>query len=296
MSFALKTRFVCTEKICIEGCLYMIAYWHSQRKIYTFCFSFWSFASAANLFGLQIMGIDSFVALRWPMKHNIYMRQTVVSAMILTAWTISAIITFCYPVLLFSNIHQIRLTDGPSQFCRSWYIYYVFDKTSVTHLFNFDINATDVFNRWQFISIISLTTALLLLIYGYRSYVVRKVARHWNNHQLQNTTLTPTDRAHHVRKVERKGYRITIVLYLTFLVLWIPCLTMQFLKVKYPSLNITHLGDLHFGRLERICHTICCLTTILDVFVYLIFMRSREMCKWFLKAKSSFFLHGKQTN
>ena len=88
-----------------------------------------------NLLGLQMMAIDSFIALKWPLQHHIFMRRTVVKGLIIATWIITALVTFFYPILLTIQIHWIEsvmnehFNDGPYRFCRSWYIFYTLRST-----------------------------------------------------------------------------------------------------------------------------------------------------------------------
>ena len=232
------------------------------------------------------MAIDSFVALKWPLQHHVYMKRTVVRGMIVTAWILAAILTFCYPLFIYTRIDKIgdslfggNVVIPHNQFCRSWYIFVTVGIDNFMYLFNFNVKALLFVSRWKFAVLFTVTLIMLFVIYGYRAAVVRRMAKSVNEHQSFNKNISALERIHHMRKVQKKGFRITVVLFSTFFVLWTPCLILQYIKVVNGSVNVTHTGDLEFGLPERVCHVICCLTTIVDVLVYMIFMRSRELSR-----------------
>ena len=240
----------------------------------------------ANLFGLQLMAIDSFVALKWPLQHHVYMKRSVVRVMIVTAWILAAILTFCYPLFIYTRIDKIagsliecNVVIPDNQFCRCWYIFVTVGVDDFMNLFNFNVKALLFLSRWKFAVLFTLTLIMLFVIYGYRAAVVRRIAKSLNEHQSFNKNISALERIHHMRKVQKKGFRITVVLFSTFYLLWTPCLILQYIKVVNGSVNVTHTGDLEFGLPERVCHVICCLTTIVDVLVYMIFMRSLELSR-----------------
>ena len=91
------------------------------------------------------MAIDSFVALRWPLKHHLYMSKAAVRRVVLVAWFISILIATYYPATIYNEINKVGsiITSDTSQsyhkeFCRSWYIYQTVGENNINCLLDFD--------------------------------------------------------------------------------------------------------------------------------------------------------------
>lgn len=229
-----------------------------------------------NLLGLQMMAIDSFISLKWPLQHHIYTRRAVVKGLIIATWVITAAVIFYYPILLAIQIHRIEsvmnehFSDSSYRFCRSWYIFYTLRSTPVLSPLQSELKAARTFNSWKFNVLFIIALFWLILIYIYRAHVVRR----WTRRQSQN--LPSTKRLGQMRKVQVKSYKRTVLLIGSFLALWSTCIVIQ---VLHAIQNFTDLRfeDRLFHLPDRICVAVCGLTTILDVIIYMILMKEKEV-------------------
>ena len=251
-------------------------------------FSVNGLGTRANILGLQIMAIDSFVALRWPLKHHIYMNKSAVRRVVLVAWFITALLAAYYPATIYNEISKVGsiIASDMSQnyhggFCRSWYIYQTVGENKMNRLLDFDNTLLDAINKYEFAGLLVLALIMLIVIYGYRSTIVRRTARKWSNSQRHNRHLSESNRQSRVRKMQMKGFKITVILSAAFIGLWSPCIVMSFVKIFNGYTRIEE----EVSRFGQICRTICCLTTIIDVLVYMVMVRSQEVKRLYQKVK-----------
>ena len=246
----------------------------------------------ANILGLQIMAIDSFVALRWPLKHHIYMKKSAVRLVVLAAWFISALLAAYYPATIYNEIIKVGsiIASDMSQsyhagFCRLWYIYQTVGESKMNRLLDFDNTLLDAINKYEFAGLHALALIMLIVIYGYRSTIVRRTARRWNHSQRMNRRLSESNRQSRARKMQMKGFKITVILSAAFIAIWSPCIVMTIVKIFNGYTRIEE----EVSRFGQICRTICCLTTIIDVLVYMVMVRSLEVKRLYQKVKNLIF-------
>ena len=139
----------------------------------------------------------------------------------------------------------------------------------------------DAINKYEFAGLHALALIMLIVIYGYRYTIVRRTARRWSNSQRHNRHLSESNRLSRARKMQMKGFKITVILSAAFIGLWSPCIVMIFNGYTRIEEEVSRFG--------QICRTICCLTTIIDVLVYMVMVRSLEVKRLYQKVKNLIF-------
>ena len=257
--------------------------------LFVFCFSVWCLGAALNIITLLVMTIESFVAIRWPLKHHAYMSKKIATLMIAAAWFFAVLKTIYYPTLIYSRVLKIAgILSNPKKetskdFCRGWYFSQM-DIGEYTDSFGFDPSVIGDLNLWLAIGLLGITIVSLLLIYGYRTAVVQKVANQMDHHQRYNVTYTSRERAIRARRLKAKGFITTVYLAGSWAMLWGPFLVFQILKVS-KSLIIHHIANFDFTSSERIFLVVCCLTSITDVLIYAFFIKNKATTRCLIRSR-----------
>ena len=194
------------------------------------CFMFvnrlWMIGPWANLFGLVLMTLDHFIAIRWPLKHRILMSKRTVEIMIGCSWIFAVICGILYNLTMFTTL--VRAVTGLLQedtkntsfdsFCRDW-----IQMTNEEIKRQRDASHYPIFFRRSLIILISIvlpTFISLLYMYTYIVTVVIKVTKRRRHFQRSSISSANQDTLNLRKRMRQaRGIGTTITLLAAFLLL-----------------------------------------------------------------------------
>ena len=253
----------------------------------------WMIGPWANLFGLVLMTLDHFIAIRWPLKHRILMSKRTVEIMIGCSWIFAVICGILYNLTMFTTL--VRAVTGLLQedtkntsfdsFCRDW-----IQMTNEEIKRQRDASHYPIFFRRSLILLISIvlpTFISLLYMYTYIVTVVIKVTKRRRHFQRSSISSANQDTLNLRKRMRQaRGIGTTITLLAAFLLLWTPVIVFYALVSTDSPILPPKRRDIR--KIRRTMKVVLSCTTLVDIGIY--FMRSKEAKRvlrpWFLNNDS----------
>lgn len=228
----------------------------------------WLIGPGANLLGLALMSMDHLIAVRWPLKQHIILNPKVVTVLIISAWTMAAILSiiyynFIYKSMVYAIIDTFSTdavtTNTVETFCRKW------DDLMSKRRYSEEF-AMYIF-KCSIVGIVFITMFNIYCFIAYVAFKADKTKGHFQRHCAISTIKRNSLKG---RLQKTKGITTTIMLLTAFLLLWVPSLILDVMIMTESPLLLDH--DFIFGTVY--CSLMVSCTTVVDVVIY--FMRSRE--------------------
>ena len=254
-----------------------------QKNTFAFPFIFyriWNVGTAANLLGLLLMTLDSFIAIKWPLKHRILLRKRVIFILISCTWIAALIRGFLhllitlpkFPVLHSRIIEEAEIELVDYEYCelRTFFNFKFNDMYSI----NLGQKRFDTINIAVFLTILFVVFIGVVMIYCYRSWVICRLSNHRSNqlHVQQVNINSRQQQTASIRRQQTKGLATTVTLILSFTILWMPITVFQLMKITNDKVR-EDLEIMEPGYIERVLMIVCSSTSIVDVFICLYFLR-----------------------
>lgn len=231
------------------------------------------------------MTVDSFIAIRWPLKHRIVLRKRVIYVLIGCAWVIAIVRGFIYLLVTLPNLFEIQSIFESfgwvsDDYCmlRSFFVFKsdTADKAYVYSFFPQELFTT--INIAIFLTILFVVFITVVSIYCYRSVVIYRLAVQRSN-QLH---LQRAQGAHQqqqpvsIQRQQTKSLLTTIILVISFTVLWMPLTVFQLLRITNDNIR-RGLELIEPGYIERVLMIVCSSTSLVDVFICMYFLRPLKL-------------------
>lgn len=219
------------------------------------------------------MSIDHFIVIRFPLRHRIIMRKRVVFFFITVTWLLSAQLSLIDMFLIISKWSDVQtgvpvgwdLTDATYCQIEEWYLYR--DETSF--LVPVGQPTDSNIRRWITITLVSFPFCLMIILHSYNTSVIIRVLRDQET-RLRNHNMSSKEQDIRLRKSRTKGLCTTILLLLTFAIVWLPLQVTNLMSASGSKL----FDNINRTLLSKILIIITTLTGLWDILIY--FLRSRE--------------------
>lgn len=232
----------------------------------------------ANLFGLLLMTGDHFIAVRFSLKHRIWMRKRVIFSLISLAWVLAVILGFLELAIILSKDTMVRdyaqenfsiIIEG---FCLMEVAY---RSTSPDGRYQVPVGqeVDYLVQSLTYIIIISCVLVSMLCVYTYIACVVIRVSRQRGARQRQ--TLVEEKEIHkQMTKRQTKGICTTLLLLVSFCLLWAPVQVVKLLEINRSSA----LTSTDVQLLNSVLAVVASCTGLVDVIVYLLRTAKVKKC------------------
>ncbi|XP_067942563.1 C-C chemokine receptor type 3-like [Watersipora subatra] len=224
-------RFDCTGKVA--------------RKI-------WNAGTYANLFGLLLMTVDHFIAVRWSLMHITVITKKWAVQAVLVVWLLAVVLAFLEDILIEPTYTEI-MDDWDTKFTTRYCYQRIVYKHTTNGIYTFDLNQDGHTAIIAVISIvtISLTFVTMATVYTYIAYVVISISR---RKKAQNNRFSAT-------RPNLKGIGTTILLLCTFLILYLP------ITISYFAQVFGNADELSYWW-THIFNILVTMTGIADILIY----------------------------
>lgn len=237
----------------------------------------WMGGTTANVLGLLLMTSDHFIAVRFSLKHKLFLRKRVVFSLIAVSWVISILHGMLQTMIIESKGRSIYETVKQQELkmighCALSTIYYDFG-------FDFGQVHDNVLISYSDIAFLSGILLTMIVVYSYIAHVVFKVSKQRQLRLQTSSSISSKTINSQRRRSTTKGLCTTALLVGAFIILWAPIYIYRILQISESSV----LKGADIVAVEIALVVTASTTSIVDILIY--FMRSPELSKLIKEVK-----------